>query len=205
MKRHSCGAILYTIYNEKIYIVLGMEKGEWFPFKGTSDNNENNKQTAIREIYEETCGVVRVNKIDLNCNYATKRKYYHIGLIKTHPNIINKFYQNKENLLASLVNHDSYNAYLEKTDIKMFPLEYIFKYNFHDITATPIKYYYKQLKKIEDTLKNKLPKKPTSREKFMSNKIPCIKNQYELIHEKNTSNKILCIKNQYELRQVLCI
>ena len=43
MKKHSCGAILYTISKKKVYIILGMENGEWFPFKGTREKCENNK------------------------------------------------------------------------------------------------------------------------------------------------------------------
>lgn len=152
MKRHSCGAILYTIYNNKIYIVLGMEKGQWFPFKGTRDKGETNIQAAVREIYEETCGVIQLNTIDLKCHFSTKRKHYHIGLVKIDLDSIKQFYKNKNYLLNKKIYNTEYNAYLEKSDIKMFSLKYIFENNFHDVTILPIKYYYKQLKMIEKNI-----------------------------------------------------
>ena len=55
MKKHSCGAILYTIHNNNIYVILGLEDGKWFPFKGVREHGETNTQAAIREINEETC------------------------------------------------------------------------------------------------------------------------------------------------------
>lgn len=148
MKRHSCGAILYTVYNNKIYIVLGMEKGQWFPFKGTRDKGETNEQAAIREINEETCGVVKLKNIDLKCHYSTKRKHYHIGLIKIQSDIIDEFYKNRAHINTNNYYHN-YDVYLEKSDIKMFSLESIFNNNFHEVTAIPIKYYFPYLKLLE--------------------------------------------------------
>lgn len=153
MKKHSCGAILYTIYNNTIYIILGMEKGQWFPFKGTRETGESNEQTAIREIHEETCGVVILDNIELKCNYSTKRKHYHIGLVKVSPNIINHFYKNKEELIRVHKYNEDYYKYLEKSDIKMFSLKNIINIDFHEVTSVPIKYYYNYLKKLENNLR----------------------------------------------------
>ena len=86
MKIHSCGAILYTDFNNDIYVILGMEKGMWFPFKGTRETGETCTEAAIREIYEETCSIVKLDDIELNCQYSTKRKYYHIGLVYVNHN-----------------------------------------------------------------------------------------------------------------------
>lgn len=154
MKRHSCGAILYTILNNKIYIILGMEKGRWFPFKGVREKGETNELAAIREIYEETCGIIQLDNIELKCNYSTKRKHYHIGLIKTSNDVINNFYKNRNYILNNEKYIDNYFSYLEKSDIKMFPLENIFSNNFHEVTAVPIKYYYTYLKLLENRLNN---------------------------------------------------
>ena len=153
MKKHSCGAILYTIYNNKIYVVLGMEKGQWFPFKGTKDNGETYEEAAIREINEETCDVIKIDKIKLDCNYSTKRKHYHIGITKINIDEINQFYINRNNILKHNYKYHLKNyAYLEKTDLKMFPLDTIFQYDFHDITLYPIKYYYQYLKNKQQKL-----------------------------------------------------
>lgn len=158
MKKHSCGAILYTIQNNIVYIVLGMEKGEWFPFKGIREKGETNIQAALREIKEETCNAINVNHIDLKCNYSTKRKHYHIGLTRITKDEFNQFYLNRYNMLNNY-NQDGnklkYNwPYLEKEDIKMFPIEDIMKFNFHEITEIPIRYYYNQLIRLQRDIQN---------------------------------------------------
>lgn len=131
-----------------------MEKGEWFPFKGTREKGETNEQAAIREIKEETCNVVKIDNIDLKCNYSTKRKHYHIGLVQINTYDINKFYQNREILLKNIKYnyYNQYYSYLEKTDVRMFSLDEILSLNLHDITLTPIKYYYSYLKSLQTKL-----------------------------------------------------
>lgn len=155
MKKHSCGAILYTIHNNYIYIILGKEKNDWFPFKGTSENNETIKQTAIREIAEETCDCIKLSEddISLDCNFQTNRKFYHIGLIYVKYEFMKKFYQNRKKI--------SKKEYLEKSKISMFKLSKILDLIdiFHYITAVPILFYYPLLlnkqKKI-DSLNKKI-------------------------------------------------
>jgi 8-oxo-dGTP pyrophosphatase MutT (NUDIX family) len=133
--------------------VLGMEKGQWFPFKGTREKYETNEQAAIREINEETCGVVKLENIELKCNYSTKRKNYHIGLIKIQCDVIDKFYKNRAQITIN--NYDNnYDVFLEKSDIKMFPLESIFNNNFHSVTVIPINYYLPYLKLLETQINN---------------------------------------------------
>jgi 8-oxo-dGTP pyrophosphatase MutT (NUDIX family) len=141
MKKHSCGAILYTIYNCRVYIILGMEKGEWFPFKGTREKGETNDEAAIREIYEETCTIVDVTRINLDCHYSTKRKHYHIGLIHVEPCIMNKFYE-KRNIIEK-------KEFLEKTSIRAFALDELKPNYFHAVTRIPIQYYYWKLKTMQ--------------------------------------------------------
>ncbi len=154
MKIHSCGAILYNIHKGKVYIVLGMEKGDWFPFKGTKERGESNIQAAIREINEETCGSVFINYIELRCNYSTKRKHYHIGLIKISDDEFDNFYVNK-NLMLKKVNTQDYKiSYMEKTDIKRFSIDEILNNEFHEITKIPIQYYYRYLVKVQRDIQN---------------------------------------------------
>ena len=150
MKKHSCGAILYTIFNNKVYIILGMEKGKWYPFKGTREKGETNELAAIREIYEETCGVIKLNKIELECHFSTKRKHYHIGLLYIKPDFIDRFYINRQFIVNNLdIMDKKYKSFLEKNDIKMFSLNEINYRKFHHVTLTPIKYYYDVLKNVE--------------------------------------------------------
>lgn len=148
MKKHSCGAILYTISKKKVYIILGMENGEWFPFKGTREKKENNIQAAIREIHEETCGIVNIEYIDLKCNFSTKRKHYHIGLVYVALNSINQFYKRRKNILENTPFKDN-DSYLEKTEINLFELDDIKNHKFHEVTRIPVQYYKEFLCKIQ--------------------------------------------------------
>ena len=142
MKKHSCGAILYTIYNNSVCVVLGMEKGQWFPFKGLREKGETNVEAAIREIREETCDAVHINTLELDCNYSTKRKHYHIGLHQITLQEIMQFFHNR-------YNNDFNSAYLEKEDIKLFPIDHIQEFDFHEITRIPIDFYYQYLLKLQ--------------------------------------------------------
>ena len=156
MRKHSSGAILYTIYDDKVYIVLGQEKGDYFPFKGVREKCETNIQTAIREIYEETCCALTVNDINLLCNFSTKRKHYHIGLAYISLDEIKQFHINKKKLENDIKNIEKNWIYLEKTDIKIFKLDYVSKYKFHEITYKPIKFYQSKLMHIQNSIQNKL-------------------------------------------------
>jgi len=149
MKKHSCGAILYIIENSTVYIILGMEKGQWFPFKGIREKGETNDEAAIREINEETCGSVSINYIDLKCNYTTKRKHYHIGLVRIYKNQFMNFYRNRDYMLNR---YDNRINFLEKNKIKMFEIENILSNDFHEITITPIMYYLPFLKRLQNNL-----------------------------------------------------
>ena len=155
MKKHSCGAILYVIKDRDIYIVLGMEKGQWFPFKGIRERGESNMKAAIREINEETCGSVQIDYVELKCNFATKRKYYHIGLVKISMNEYNNFYKNREGLLKNYngIVPTNYGMFLEKTDIKMFKLDDITSYDFHVVTSNPINFYLPYLFKLQNYIR----------------------------------------------------
>jgi hypothetical protein len=156
MRKHSSGAILYTIYDNKVYIVLGQEKGDYFPFKGVREDCETNKQTAIREIFEETCGVLTVDNINLLCNFSTKRKCYHIGLVYISLNEIEQFRINKKKFENDIENIEKNWIYLEKTAIKIFKLDCLNEYRFHEITYKPIKFYQSRLRHIQNAIQHKL-------------------------------------------------
>ena len=201
MKTHSCGAILYTIQEGQVCIVLGMEKGDWFPFKGTRERGETNTQTAIREINEETCGVVNIKYIELNCNFSTKRKHYHIGLVRITSEEFDAFYTNKD-IMAKKINTKDYKlTYMEKTEIKKFPINTISNINFHEISTIPIKFYYKYLIKLQYAINKcstKLPEYKNEKEEniiykpFNSVKClkPFIKNASRNLEELSNFNKI---------------
>ena len=133
-----------------------MEKNEWFPFKGTKNINESLKETAIREIYEETCGLVKLDNIHLNCTYSTKRKYYHIGLVFVNFNILQNFHK-KRNFYKICNNIKiSSEKYLEKIDIKYFNINNINLYKFHNISKIPINFYKNFLLRLQQKLNSNL-------------------------------------------------
>lgn len=139
MKFHSCGAVLYTIYNNKVYFVLGKERGDWFPFKGKCEKGETYEQAAVREIEEETCNLIKVNPddIDLNCTFSTSRKYYHIGLVFVPYTFIKEFPIKRKTMTDEKC--------LEKTHIKMFDVDKLNVSYFHQVTRIPLSYYHRFL------------------------------------------------------------
>ena len=180
MKKHSAGALIFTVYDNQIYIVLGMEKNDWFPFKGTKNNNETLIDTAIREVFEETCGIVKLDNIYLDCKYSTKRKYYHIGLVFVNINILKKFYT-KRKLYEDKSEIEDNHKFLEKTDIKLFNINMIDSYLFHIITKIPIKFYKNFLIKLQ--------------KKFDRNKLNSNKDINKIMHDNKYINKIMHSKN----------
>ncbi len=147
-KTHSCGSILYTVYNNKIYVVLGQEHDDWFPFKGKCEKGETYEQAAVREIEEETCKLIKLspNDVKLECEFSTSRKHYHIGLNFVPYTFIGEFYEMRKNTNEKKC--------LEKTNIKMFDLEKLNQFLFHDVTLIPLKFYYPFLKKLQNKIDN---------------------------------------------------
>ena len=74
VKEKSCGCII--IENKKVLLVQ-QKKGRWgFP-KGHVENNETEKETALREVKEETNNKIKKNK-KINpkkSKIKTKKKY----------------------------------------------------------------------------------------------------------------------------------
>ena len=137
--RHSCGAILYS-YDTKgnLGIILGMEGTHWLPFKGGRDVGETLEDAAIREIYEETCKLVKIDTIKLEHSFSSKHKHYHIGLCNVPYEVIDKFESARENAVDK--------KYTEKTCIKFFPFLTLKKNSdLHSLTRASIKFYWNKL------------------------------------------------------------
>lgn len=143
----SCGAIFYSydIYGN-LGFILGEEYNTWLPFKGCKDYNETNEETAIREIYEETCGLVKITDINLDLVFNTKNKLYYIGLIEVPYNILNKF----KNIRKVATDPCS----IEKTRMRFFKLTNLPKMRFHKITKKCIDFYYNYLVELHNTKTN---------------------------------------------------
>ena len=139
----SCGAVLYTTDpHGQLGVILGVERTEsygYLPFKGQPEDNETYEQAAIREVYEETCGLVHVDHIDLCHQFATTHKRYFIGLIKVPYDIIEKF-EIKRAQETRIVN-------MEKIKIKFFPLNQMHNHEIHPLSRLSIKFWRSQILK----------------------------------------------------------
>ena len=93
--KHSCGALFYTYSpSGELGVILGdegREREEWLPFKGCAEDGETYEQAAIREIREESGGLVDIKTIILEHVFSTRRKHYHIGLIEVPHYIIEMY------------------------------------------------------------------------------------------------------------------
>jgi ADP-ribose pyrophosphatase YjhB (NUDIX family) len=139
MEKQSCGAIFYTFdKNGEIGIILGDEShvsaASWLPFKGSSEKGETYEQTAIREIYEETCGLIKLQSIQLEHRFSTKHKEYRIGLVEVPIEIIEQFDECKK--------REARKEFLEKKTIKFFPLKSVLSTpDVHIISKASILFY----------------------------------------------------------------
>lgn len=71
IREKSCGAIVYTCANgERLYLLEQMLGGHWGVPKGHVEANENEKETALREIKEE----VGLDVI-IDCGFRTINTY----------------------------------------------------------------------------------------------------------------------------------
>ena len=145
MEKKSCGAILYAYdLTGKLGIILGAEVDAWLPFKGGCQEGETDEETAIREIYEETCGLVKVDSIKLHHKFSTKRKIYHIGICEVPYDIIDNFERTR--------NEETREEFREKREIKFLPYPEVLKDpTVHNISKSSILFY----KNVLDNLKNK--------------------------------------------------
>ena len=53
------GTLPYAYFNNSIYVLLGKNKrGRLVTFSGKNEGTEGTQDTAAREMYEETCGII---------------------------------------------------------------------------------------------------------------------------------------------------
>jgi hypothetical protein len=135
----SCGALFYSYDNEgNLGIILGLEGVDWLPFKGCNEIGETFEQTAIREIKEETCGLIVIENINLEHRFTSKRKHYCIGLCEVPYDIIDKF--------ADLRANECRHEYNEKRKLRFFKVqETLHSDMIHNISKASIKYYWNKL------------------------------------------------------------
>ena len=144
--KNSCGAIFYAFdENGQLGVILGDEGLDetelWLPFKGSAHDDEPYELAAIREIEEETCGLVKLHSINLEHNFASKRKNYHIGLCEVSYSIVDQFEKLRKN--------ETRGEYREKKKLKFFPLKTIlFSKEIHSISRASIKYYWHRLQNL---------------------------------------------------------
>ena len=133
----SCGALLYA--NDptgQLGVIVGMEATEsygYLPFKGRPEQNETLEQAAIREVYEETCGLILVNQIDLRHQFETAHKKYYIGLIKVPYEIVEQFEQKRA--------VETNACRMEKRKIKFFPLSQLYNKEIHPLSRLSVKFW----------------------------------------------------------------
>ncbi len=139
-KKISCGALFYTYKNNKLGVILGLEKDNWMPFKGCKEEGETPEKAAIREIKEETCELVLIDNIILDYVFETERKKYHIGLIEVNIDIVDKF--------NDLIKYEKRTIFKEKEELKFFEFPSVLKDEIHHITKKIIKHYYEKLESL---------------------------------------------------------
>jgi ADP-ribose pyrophosphatase YjhB (NUDIX family) len=128
--------------------VLGLESKSlddfWFVFKGGKRYDETPEQAAIREVYEETCGLVKLNSIKLEHQFSTKRKRYCIGLVEVPFEIINRF--------EYAMQTEAREEFMEKKSIKFFKYpEVLDDPRVHEITKCSISYYTNTLQALKSS------------------------------------------------------
>jgi hypothetical protein len=175
--KSSCGALFYS-YNpqRKLGIILGLEGLNWLPFKGCNESGETLEQTAIREIKEETCGLVNINSINLEHRFTSKRKHYFIGLCEVPYDIIEEF--SKLRLTEDRI------EYREKKILKFFPLDTILDDNgVHNITKASVKYFWNHLQKLNKDEKYVIQ---NTVERIRKQSIPLeyAKSKYQIVSDK---------------------
>jgi hypothetical protein len=142
----SCGAILYAFNPDgELGVILGDEyRGvnvSYLPFKGGVEEGETPEQAAIREVDEETCGLVKLDRINLEHKFTTKRKEYHIGLAEVPYNIVELF--------GDTVKMEQRATYKEKRNIKFFLIKELYRnHEIHPITKSSLLYYKNKLDAI---------------------------------------------------------
>ncbi len=142
----SCGAILYAFNKSgELGVILGDESRSnitsYLPFKGGLEPGETPELAAIREIKEETCGIVQLDNIVLEHKFTTKRKEYQIGLVEVPFDIIEQF--------NTIIKTEDKMHYKEKRHIKFFLQKDLYRNSeIHPITKVSLIYYKNKLEAL---------------------------------------------------------
>jgi len=134
------GVIPIILYNDKPYFILfSCGKGVITDAGGTIEYNDSIEQTALRELFEESCGIININENDL------KKKSVYFDIINNNKN--NEFYKklyriyfiligniNLSDLLHYYVNLKKFkkfdrNPFTETYGIHLINLDWIHYYN----------------------------------------------------------------------------
>jgi len=144
MDYYAAGILPYIKIDDTTYFLLGKDKRhKWSDFGGKSETRDNNnpKNTAIREFYEETCGCIsslhkiqyimnNTNIICLRGKSYTKKEYYMFLLDLKYVldsdelyNSLSKF--NDHHRFLKKENVDP--KYTEKTNLNLISTDILFK------------------------------------------------------------------------------
>jgi hypothetical protein len=134
------GIIPIITYNKKVYFILfSCGKGLISDAGGTIESNDSIEQTAIRELFEESCGIININDKDL------EKKSVYLDIFNQNKN--NEFYKklyrayfilidniNLSELLHYYVNLKKFkpydrNPFTETYGIHLIKLDWIHYYN----------------------------------------------------------------------------
>lgn len=135
----SCGALFFTQDPfGQTGIILGLEQGGWLPFKGCNEEGETFEETAIREVKEETCGLIHLSEISLDHTFATHAKIYKIGLCHIPYAFLHIF--------QKVRSKEKRDKYKEKYTVKFFPLlKILHDKRVHPISKQSVIHYWDQL------------------------------------------------------------
>ncbi len=131
------GILPVAFYNDSFYFLFSREnqkknkkKIDWRDFGGTTENNETNKQTAIREGWEESDGFLGTQKdikklIENQTFYKIKTTHYFIYIViipydKTLPS---RFKKKFDKIAKSNPEKLAKNGFYEKDKLKWVKLE----------------------------------------------------------------------------------
>lgn len=141
--RKSCGALLYAFdVNGRVGVILGLEDKHWFVFKGCPEQGEDIRAAAIREVYEETNKLVKLESIEITYIRKTNHKEYHIGLCEVPYSIVDTFNSLDRSGLDA--------KYIEKKELRFFTIdEALFNGKVHNITKDTIIRYMDNLQLLD--------------------------------------------------------
>lgn len=124
LTKSSCsyGAMFYTRISGIPHVILGSEGPEktWCPFTGQIEKHETSKDCAIREVFEESRGLIELNEVFFDFTWH-KKSGGEIGimLVYVEPDFIEKFNKMDVSKLP--------NSYSEKSEVRAFELGQVVK------------------------------------------------------------------------------